>query len=210
MWSDCSWSAVQIKSIYPNKSSMTVINALALKPRFKTGFSPPASVSALDELFALTWRRSPQSTAHANAPRGVDARWTRTHSCQSKLWWVTVHSSRVMMLTGRVRKVAAAARSDLSSLPGPNPSFCWWVITSWAPSWRRRLLQNQSAQAASRATEPRASPGSSTGSEWINLQAFNWDGSVWRPGLMSLRQIAVLRAYVGDEGRGIETLELHL
>lgn len=32
---------------------MTVINALALKPRFKTGFSPPASVSALDELFVL-------------------------------------------------------------------------------------------------------------------------------------------------------------
>lgn len=64
---------------------MTVINALALKARCKSGFTPPASVSALDELFALKWRRSPQRTGHANTPRGVDTRRMRTHNRQSKL-----------------------------------------------------------------------------------------------------------------------------
>lgn len=53
---------------------MTVINALALKLRFKTGFSPPASVGPLHEPFALERRRSPQRTAHANTPRGVNTR----------------------------------------------------------------------------------------------------------------------------------------
>lgn len=53
---------------------MTVINALASKPRLKIGFSPSASVSTLDELFALKWRLPPQRTGHANAPPGVDTR----------------------------------------------------------------------------------------------------------------------------------------
>lgn len=47
---------------------MTVINAPALKPRFKIGFSPSASVGTPDELFALNWRRPPQRAGHANTP----------------------------------------------------------------------------------------------------------------------------------------------
>lgn len=50
---------------------MTVINALALKPPFPLGFSLPASVSTLDELFAFKWRLSPQRTGHANTPPGA-------------------------------------------------------------------------------------------------------------------------------------------
>lgn len=87
---------------------MTVINALALKPRFEIGFSLSASVGALDELFALNWRRPPQRTGHANTPPGVDARWARAHDCQNNPSLATAHLSRVMMQTGRVQKVAAA------------------------------------------------------------------------------------------------------
>lgn len=76
---------------------MTVINALALKPRFRIGFSPSASVCTLDELFASNWRRPPRRTGHANTPPGVDTRWARTHNCQNNPSLAAAHLSRVMM-----------------------------------------------------------------------------------------------------------------
>lgn len=76
---------------------MTVINALALKPRFKIGFSPSASVSTLDELFALNWRRPPRRAGQTNTPPGVNTRWAPTHNCQNSPSLAAAHLSGAMM-----------------------------------------------------------------------------------------------------------------